>query len=355
MDPTWAAWTEEAILIGQSGANGSPEIQFLPHRTPTSLRYWVRLFRRFDRLLLRSCEGAVTHFDAADSAGGFYPILGWPEQLESLPIYRVVPLADGGFAGLPEEEHIFLWRVGQIVASRTLPPRFRARALDQDERGRLYVAGSIVTQRLRSMEHRHAFAVSSDDGLSWQIDEKDHSRLATAWHSVLSGGQVEYRTVTAADRHLVLSLETGELGEESTLVFVQDPRGRWTSEVFRHDVFRAAVAVGDGAIEIVSHRGNGVLVQETGGRKRLYLVPRIARALASLEAPPPAGARYEILGVDASEGAMAVLVSIQAPAAQGFVRFGEAILAFGANVDRVVHLQRAPAPEIITVCFPSDR
>ena len=347
--PTWAAWSEDSVLVYRASA-GQPEIERLPRRTTAGLRYFVRLFRRSGALFLRSGDGAATRFDATDAAGRFHPVPDWPDRLTTLPLHRVVSLADGGFAGLPEEENIFLFQPGQAVAVRALPPGFRARALDQDEHGRLYAAGSTVTGRLRSMKRRHAFAISLDHGLSWQVDEKAHGRLAIAWHSLLSGAEVEYRTVTAAGRYLVLSAEVGEFGEESTLVFAQDPEGQWTSDVIRNDLFRAALAVGDQAIEIFSHRGMAILVDATG-RHRLDLAPRIARSLAEMDASPPASARYEILGVDAQGTDIAVLVSIQAPGAQGLVRFGEAILTFGAEADRVVHLQRAPAPEVVSVCW----
>jgi len=119
-------------------------------------------------LLLRTAEGEATVFDVAGKAGGFASVRDWPEQMATLPIYRVVPLKDGGFAGLPEAGNIvLLWRESQSLVVRALPPGFRACALDQDEHGRLYVAGSNITARLRSTKRRHASAVSPDLGLSW--------------------------------------------------------------------------------------------------------------------------------------------------------------------------------------------
>ena len=45
-DITWAAWTDDAILIHRSQPGTGAGVQRLPHRTPAGLRYFVRLFRR---------------------------------------------------------------------------------------------------------------------------------------------------------------------------------------------------------------------------------------------------------------------------------------------------------------------
>src|SRR5438093_839237 len=82
-------------------------------------------------------------------------------------------------------------------------------------------------------------------------------------------------------------------------------------------------------------------------RRRVDPGPRIAAALAGVAHPPPADARYEILGADAEQSRVVLLVSIHIPGqpagASPLTRFGEAILLSAAEC-RVVHLQRAPAP-----------
>jgi hypothetical protein len=350
-----AAWSADEIVVYRRLRDQFAE-ERLSRRTPSGLRYFVRLFWRAGVLLLRTAEGEATVYDIAGKAGGFAPVRDWPEQLASLPIYRVIPLRDGSFAGLPEAENIvLLWREGQSLVVRALPPGFRACALDQDEHGWLYVAGSTVTARLRSTNRRHAFAVSADLGLSWDVDEAAHGGLATAWYSLLSGAEVENRSVTTAGQYLVLHAEAGEIGEESTLLYVRDPQGRWTSDVIRDDVFRAAVAVEGEAIAIFSHRGKVIVVGRTGRRHRLDLVPRLKASLTNLDVNVLTGARFEILAVDSGRADIVMLVSIHAPGVTGISRFGEAIFTDGIDVARMVHLQREPSPEIVTTCLLPER
>ena len=355
----WAAWTAEAVLVqrrsapsgGAGAADRVPEIERVARRTPASLRYFVRLYRRATELLLRCGDGAGTSLDVAAAGGHFQaPAAPLPPEIASLAPYRVSPLGGDGIAALPDERRLLLWRPGGPVAGHALPSGFGARAVAEDEHQQIYVAGSVEGGRLRSASRRHAFAVSGDRGGSWQLDERAHGGLVTALRSLLQGAEGEYRTVTAAGDWLVLTAEAGELGEESTFVFVRDGRGRWSSELIAADVFRAAMSVGDGAVQIVSHRANAIIVDQDGRARRSDLRSRIGQVLGGVESPPPADARFEILGADARDGAVALLVSIRVPSAAGLARYGEAIVLVGAGGDQVVHVQYAPDPELVTVC-----
>jgi len=349
MDPTWAAWADEAVLIYRRGSEGKAEVEHLPRRTPAGLRYFVKLFRVPGALLLRSADGDRTLFEQVDTVRGLHRVPGWPEELAALPVHRVTALADGSFAGLPEDgRNVLLWKPGQGAHSHPLPPGFRARAVALDERGSLYAAGSIASDRLHPESRRQAFAASAGQDAGWHVDETDRRR--SLWYRLFGRADTEYRTVAATGRHLVLSSELGDLGEETTQVFIRDPQMRWTSLTVRDDTLRAAVKTGDEEIAILFHRGNSIL-SENGRCRQIDLAPRLKRALLALDDPPPAGVRYEILDVDTSMKSMVVLVSIRAPGASGLVRTGEAILALGEEVDRVVHVQRAPAPEVISACF----
>ncbi|MFO0761902.1 MAG: hypothetical protein U0359_36015 [Byssovorax sp.] len=342
----YAAWTSEAVLIYRRGGK-QLETERIEHRTPASVRYFVRLVRRSGALLLRSADGDTTRINIANGEGAFYPIPGWPDELASLPIYRVFPLADGGFAGLSGENSIVLWRPGQMVVVHALPPGFHARAVDQDQSGRLYVAGSTLATTLRSTKRSYAFATSTDHGHSWYVDEKAHGRITTTLYGHLSGAEIEYRTINAIGQHLVLSAEMGDLGEESTLLFVRNSRGHWTSDLIRHDVFRAALALGDGGIESFFHRAQTVVIDAAGRRCSKNLLGRIEKMMAGSSFLPSIGARYMIIDVAPVDAGVAVLVSIRA---QDFVRLGEAILCFGDKTDSILFIQRAPAPEMITLC-----
>jgi hypothetical protein len=349
VDPVWAAWTEDAIRVHRF--NPRTRSERVRCSTHASLRYFVRLSRQSRALLLRSADGDAVRFDVANGDGAFERIPGWPTELACLPPYRVFPLEDGSFAGLPEQPQppsVVLWKPGARVVNRPLPSSFSARALARDEHGRHYVAGSIATKRLLSTDTRPAFAVSADRGASWQVDEKAHGQLVTAVKSVLFGGATEYRSVTAERGWVVLSAESGELGEESTLVFARSRTGHWSSGVLHEDVFRESVVLGDGTLEILSHRGRGLKFDVSGRRRERNWVPRIDRVIRCGEVSPPPDAQYELLAADALETDISLLVSIQSGAPP--VRFGEAIVVLGATADRVVHVERAPAPEIVTLC-----
>jgi hypothetical protein len=344
---TWSA--DEIVVYRRLGTHFAEERLF--HRTPVSLRYFVRLFRRSDSLLLRTAVDSATVFHRASRAGTFSPISEWPGQLASLPIYRVTPLRDGGFVGLPEAENVvILWWSGQSPEARALPTGFHARAVDQDEQGRLYVAGSIKSIRLRSVDRRHAFAVSADLGRTWDVDEAGHGGLANAWYSLLSGAELEYHGVTVAGQYIVLHAGAGEIGEESTLVYIRDPRGHWTSDLMRNDLLRAAVTGKRGEVQAFSYWGKAIVAERNGHRHRVNLVPRLRRSLSQSGINIPNGARFQILTVDSSETDFVMLVSIQAASAAGTARFGESIFTGGIDVAHMAHLQRKPNPEIVTMC-----
>lgn len=353
-DAVWAAWSEDALWVQGRDPEGRGTPERLSRRMLAEHRYFLRLYRSWDRRLwLRSGHGQETVLEVA-AGGGFQPLPGWPGELAALPPYRVVPLPDGTVAGLPEDvSRLLLWRPGAPPVSRALPDGFLARAVTRERHGRLWVAGSVPTARSASASRRHALAMSADEGRSWLVSEASHGQLLVSWFSYFLGAETEYRTVDAVGDQLVVTSEAGDVEHSSTLVFIRGgEHERWRGRVLRDDVFRAALGFEDGHVEVVSHSGRMLRLEQGHRWRPSDLTPRIRQALRGVEPALPSDARFEILSADASPPGerRLLVVSVRAPQ-RGMARVGEAVIVLAADGDETCFFQGAPGRELITACF----
>ncbi|RKI62999.1 hypothetical protein D7X55_21440 [Corallococcus sp. AB049A] len=352
----WASWSDEAIFIQRSSPDGLLAPQRIARRMLAGHRYFLRLFRLSDGTLwLRGGAGEGTAIDAADAAGVFHPLEGWPEELATLPPYCVVPMADGTVAGLPSgESRLLLWRPGVArPVLREFPEGFLARDVARDPRGRLWVAGSTRGAERSSLERRAALATSQDNGLSWQTDEVARGTLRATWHRFITGADVEYRTVDALGKYLVVTSELGDINAPSTHVFVRDGEGKWGRDILRHDVFRAAMTFDDGHLEILSHHGRSIPIVGGHRWRSSTLIPRIRNALRDVNPFLDADARFEVLSADASPEGKALLVVSVRSLRERLARVGEALVVLGPDRDEAFFFQSEPGPEVVTARFAS--
>ena len=350
--PVWAAWSEEAIWIYRQRKGGYVERTPLSRWMTADLRYFLRLYRLCNgTLLLRSGDSRGTFLDVARGEECFQPAEGWPETLASLPPYRVIPLKDGTVAGVhADKSMLVLWQIGAPYRTRKLPKGFLVRDLDQDDQGRLWICGTIHTEKLKSSECRPAIAMSEDDGLTWQVSEIARGGLTAAWWSLLSGVEA-YRTIDLVSDYLVLSAETRDIDNISTFLYVQDPWGRWRSGMLKHDIFRATFAIQGGGVQIISHRGQSILVTRRKRWRHMSLLPTIRSLMSRIDKPPPKDARYEILDAKAApNGEQILVVSVRLAREGRLARFGEAVAALAEDGDKLIAFQREEQPEVITAC-----
>lgn len=347
----WAAWAENAIRLYEQRADGTVERRSLPRKTKADLRYFLKFFRLNDRtLLLRSSDNRRTHVDVSDEGIQFQPVEGLPEQLASLPPYRVVPFMDGTLAGMrPDLSQLVLWQPGGSAEVCDLPEGFRIRDVDRDDENRVWICGSRPTQRLKSLEYRRALAVSDDNGASWRVRNVIHGGLKVAWQSLLSGAEMTYSTVDAVNGQIVLGAETGDYSDTSTFLFVRDARGRWRSGVLKHDVLRAVLPTEDEKLEVVSHYSQSVLIPTRGRWRYRSLVPRFRRLIQGADVRLPSDARYEILDAQSAGNGMDVMVvSVRVPGEERLVRFGEAVATLTRDGDRLIAFHGQDEAEIVT-------
>jgi hypothetical protein len=103
----------------------------------------------------------------------------------------------------------------------------------------------------------------------WHVNRYESAAM---WTQYVTGGQGI--AITSSYTRIVDALTSAPqrvfLGIVKYLDWTtsQSTIGRWTSDVIRDDVFRAAVAVEGEAIEIFSHRGKVIVVDRTGRRRR---------------------------------------------------------------------------------------
>lgn len=347
----WAAWSANAILVYCQQEGGTVKQLSLPRQMKADLRYFLRLYRLNDGTpLLRSSNNSRTWLDLANGGTHFRPVKDLPEEFASLPPYQVIPFKDGTVAGTrPNLSQLILWQPGGPLHVRNLPEEFVIRDVDRDDKKRLWICGSLPTQKLKSLEYRRALAMSDDNGVSWQVREVIHGRLKIAWQSLLSGAEVTYRTINVVNDQIVLGAETGDYNDTSTFLFVRDAHGKWRSGILKDDILRAVLPVGNEELEVISHYGQAVLVPSRGKWRYRSLLPRFRHLIQRTAVRPPEDARYEILDAQSVPGGKRILViSVRLPREKRLVRFGEAVVILTEDGDRLVTFHGQEEAEIIT-------
>jgi hypothetical protein len=348
------AWSVSAILISYHHRGEAVEQIALPHMMKADLRYFLKLYRMKDgSLLLRSGDSHGTCLDVARGAKHFQPIEDWPEPLSACPPYRVVPLHDGTVAGIsPNPPQLMLWQPMNALRVYKLPEGFLLRDVEKDDHHRLWVCGTIPSQKLRSLNYRHALAMSNDDGISWQVQVVAPAGFKVAWQSVLSGAEATYRTICAVNDHLVLSAEAEDDDGMSTFLYVRDAQGKWQSGMLKNDILRAVLPAGHDELEIISHYGQAVSITARNKWRYQSLLPRIHHLIQGMDKRPPESARYEILDAQiAPVGKRIFVISIRVPEREQLARFGEAVVTLSELGDHLVAFHDQDDTEIITASY----
>lgn len=350
--PAWAAWSPQAVLVSQLQPDGSITETAVPAQVHPDWRYLVRL-EHLDTgmLLLRTGDSRGTRLHAVSDDPGVAPLVPLPAAVAEFPPSRVLPFPDGTVAGIDPQRSRLLLSAGGRADARSFPPDLLVADLTRDAEGRWWICGGEEQARPSEFATWRAWAASEDDGRTWRRDGPTGGGLLGAWHSVWSGAAAAYRRIFVVNRFLVLAAETEAIDDQSTLIDVRDPRGRWHQIKLRHDVLRT-VLPGDGdEVLLFSHHGMMVGVSSRAQWRR-DLGPQLLQALRRQTGRPPDDLRVELLGARAGVAGTLLLVSLRIPRAGGLARFGEAIATMTAEgIHLLMRYDDPDRPEPVTVCW----